>query len=123
MAAKDQAVSSLLIKHRLMIEYTIADSGLHCYVSFDGGKIVSAFSKPSRQAELAFVSKATTLDRLLRGEDCLSEMEVALHLGVVRKLSLRRDLKKIRAGLAHVYSSACDRISADTTTLALANAR
>ena len=105
-AAKDSALSALLAKHQITLQYTIADLGVQCYVGFDGKKVVGQFGKPTRPSELVFVSDAKTLDRILRGEDC--EMDVTVHLSLLRKLSLRRDLTQIRTALARVYLAVCD---------------
>lgn len=116
LAAKDVALSSLLAKHRIALEYTITDLGLQCFVGFDGEKVVGAFGKPERRSELVFVSDSKTLYRVLRGEDC--EMDVAVHLNLLRKLSLKRDLKEIRSALARVYELACEKAVAIDSRLA-----
>src|SRR5437763_2322619 len=121
MAAADPMVGALLSKHRVVMEYTVADLDLHCYVGFAEGKVVGAFGQPARQSELDFVSNAGTLDRLLRGEDCQSEMQVSVHLDLLRKLSLKRDLKRLRAALVHVYAIARETVSSRAGLLAEAH--
>ena len=118
LGAADHALTSLLSKHRLLLEYTIADRGLHCYLGFADGKIVGDFGEPSKRAELAFVSSSGTLDRLLRGEDCQSEADVKVHLDLLGKIALKRDLKLLRAALARVYGAACDNVSSPGSGLA-----
>jgi hypothetical protein len=120
-AAKDQAVVSLLSKHRLTLEYTIPEAGLHCYIGFDDGKVMSAFGQPPRRSELVFVSNARALDKLLHGEDSPSGMQVSVHLSLFRKLSLKRDLKQIRSALTRVYTAACEKVTAGPTMLAKAD--
>lgn len=118
MAAKDQTVCSLLSKHAVTLEYTVSDHGLRCYVGFNGKTVESGFGKPARPPELEFQSTAQTLDRVLRGEDEQSDMQVSVHLSLVRKISLKLDLKQIRSALARVYTNASDTVTSRNTMLA-----
>lgn len=111
MAAEDQSLCSLLSKHAVTLEYTVSDCGLQCFVGFNGKSVESGFGKPAHPPELVFQSTAQTLDRVLRNQDGQSDMRVSIHLSLVRKISLKLDLKQIRSALARVYTTASDKVT------------
>jgi hypothetical protein len=73
--------------------------------------VESGFGKPAHPPELVFQSTAQTLDRVLRNQDGQSDMQVSIHLSLVRKISLKLDLKQIRSALARVYTTASDKVT------------
>jgi hypothetical protein len=50
------------------------------------------------------------------GQTVFSEMNVTVRLGLVRKIKLGKDLDKIQAALARIYTGACHRALAGKTT-------
>jgi hypothetical protein len=121
MAARDPVLTSLLGKHKLLLQYSIRDLGLDCYVGFDGARVVAALDHPSRKPEVVFVSDASTLDNLLRDVGGEADAQMTVHLGLVRKLKLSKDLKPIRAALGRIYSAACDKATAEAASKKLTN--
>jgi hypothetical protein len=114
MAARDPGLTSLLGKHKLLLQYSIRDLGVNCYIGFDGTKVVAALDHPWRQPEVVFVSDASTLDSLLRDAGGETDAQMTVHLGLVRKLKLSKDLKPIRAALGRIYNAACEKAAAET---------
>jgi hypothetical protein len=123
LAPADPALCALLSKHRIALQYEIKDLGLDCYLGFEAGKVVGAFGKSARLSELVFVSDSRTMDKVLRGDNGKADMEVDVNLDLLRKLSLRKDLKQIRAALARVYAEACQAAAKPATLLAQQEAR
>ena len=115
LARRDSALAFLLAKHKLLLQYSICDLGLDCYVGTEGRAIVADFGLPARKAELVFVSDAGTLHHLLRDADSEADAQMAVHLGIVRKLKLAKDLKPIRAALARLYNDACKKIDEESS--------
>lgn len=107
LAAADETLVSLLANHRLSLQYTLRDLGLDFYIAFDGSKIVGGVGQPPRPCDLVFVSNSVALDKLLRGDEDVPGMDVVVHLNLLRKLSLKRDLKALRKALTEVYTRAC----------------
>jgi hypothetical protein len=121
MAARDPGLTSLLGKHKLLLQYSIRDLGVNCYIGFDGTKVVAALDHPWRQPEVVFVSDASTLDSLLRDVGGETDAQMTVHLGLVRKLKLSKDLKPIRAALGRIYSAACEKATAEAASKKVTN--
>ena len=120
MAARDPVVTSLLGKHKLLLQYSIRDLRLECYVGSDGKRAVAAFGRPARKAEVVFVSDAGALDSLLRDVGGEADTQMTVDLNIVRKIKLLKDLKPIRAALARVYKAACERVNTEAAGKTLA---
>ena len=123
LAQRDPAVCALLAKHKLMLQYSVRDLGLDCCIGFEHGRIIAAFGQPSQTPEVLFESDALAFDDLLRDAGGEAETQMRVHLGIVRKLKLAKDLKPIRAALARVYCAAREHVIADTANQAMAAQR
>jgi hypothetical protein len=110
-AGSDQALSSLLSRNPMTIEYSLPDIGMHWYIGQCGGKPVGAMGQPTGRSELVLIMDSSTLDRALRGQDVKGEIKIVTHLDLRKKLMLKGDYNRLRTALTHVYRLACEKTS------------
>jgi len=108
-AGKDDAIRSLITKHKLTVEYTVSDMHTRFYMCFADGNFCTGFGAAPHDCNLFFVSSARVLEQFLRGDDCNSDMNITTHLSLASKIKLRKDLKTLRAALARVYAASWTR--------------